>query len=236
MTRKAKIYLIVALPLFFACTVSGRNEVSSSYKSEEFFSLEKQPLVEPVIEGDPGLFFYRNPDTRNSVVTFYTAETGKRIIAETILQAAEEYDIPLSLAFSLCKAESGYNPRAVNVNENSLDRGLFQLNSNSFPDLAVEDFFSVEVNVLQGIRYLRYCLDTGENELVALAMYNAGHQRVKTQGAPVSTLEYISRIITFREAMEEKFLAEFKKNSPEERESDKPRLVKAVQPYMKSVQ
>ncbi|UKI53636.1 MAG: transglycosylase SLT domain-containing protein [Treponema sp.] len=61
-----------------------------------------------------------------------------------ILEEAEKNDIPLSLAFALAYTESHYNVNAVNKNRNSsIDRGLFQLNNRSFPQLKEEDFFNL---------------------------------------------------------------------------------------------
>ena len=231
-----KTGLIVLLALFMACTrTSIGGSGGSYYKSEEYASLEKAPRVQPETGGDPGLFFYRNDTTREKVVEFYTEETGVEDISLAVLEAAEAYEIAPSLAFALCWVESRYNPYAVNTNNRSIDRGLFQLNSLSFPELSEKDFYSVLTNSQRGIEYLRYCLDAGENELVALAMYNAGRSRVTISGAPVSTLEYISQIIEYRERLEERFFNRFMKVPPSRSEYEESRVVKAVQPRVKTV-
>lgn len=232
-----KTGVLVLLSLLVACTGS-RTEGGHTgyYKSEEFPRLEKKPVVQSDIIGDPGLFFYRNEATRDKVVAFYTEETGLEEISRAVVDAAERNEIPLPLAFSLCWVESRYNPMAINRNSSSLDRGLFQLNSRSFPELDEEDFFSIEVNSKYGMAYLRYCLDVGENEFVALAMYNAGRHRVTNRGAPVSTLEYISRIVDYQERLEERFLSEFLKPLPGQPRGGGERLVKAVQASVKNIQ
>ncbi len=159
--------------------------------------LESQP--------DYGLALYRFPDFRDSVISFYSVETGSERVARLILDAAEINNIPLSLAFSLAWVESRYNPHAVNHNESSIDRGLFQLNSRSFPGITEAEFFDPEVNSQLGMDYFRQCLDAGESEIIAMAMYNAGRARVSGRGTPLMTLEYISRILEYREDLEQRF-------------------------------
>ena len=93
----------------------------------------------------------------------------------------------------------------MNFNSNSIDRGLFQLNSRSFPELDENDFFSPEKNTTYGTRYLKWCIDNGENVIVALAMYNAGRTKVERNGTPKNTLDYISKVLAYQEDIENKF-------------------------------
>ncbi|MBI9101977.1 MAG: lytic transglycosylase domain-containing protein [Spirochaetales bacterium] len=174
---------------------SSSNEQNSRIVLAEY--LEDEP--------DYGLALYRFPEFRENVVAFYSEETGSESIALLILQAAEAHDIPLSLAFSLAWVESRYNPQAVNYNSSSIDRGLFQLNSRSFPGLTEDEFFDPAVNSGFGMDYLRQCLEAGDTEIVALAMYNAGRARVSGRGTPLMTLEYISKILEYQEGLEERF-------------------------------
>jgi len=174
-----------------------------------YLSPEEQEILLAFWEeqADYGLALFRIESYRDRVVEFYARETGSDRIAGLILKYADENDIPLALAFSLAWAESGYNVRAVNRNSSSVDRGLFQLNDRSFPDLAEEEFFDPEKNARLGLGYLRQCLNAGETEIVALAMYNAGRARVSGRGTPLMTLEYISRILEHRENLEVRFSA-----------------------------
>lgn len=157
-------------------------------------------------ETDSGLEFYRQLITRNAVIEFYENITGNRDVALAILEYADIYDIPLSLAFSLAFNESRYKVRAVNGNSNaSVDRGLFQLNSESFPGFTEDDFFNPYISAKQGLAFLRYCLDIGGNEISALAMYNAGTHRVRNNRTPQMTLNHISRIVTYKRGLEDMF-------------------------------
>ena len=154
---------------------------------------------------DPGLTLYRNRATTAKVAEFYTELTGSTMISEPILRYAEKYNVPLSLAFSLAWVESGFSVKAVNVNHTSVDRGLFQLNSRSFPELQEADFFDPEINTRHGLWYLSRCLEQGGNEITGLAMYNAGRNRVENGGTPLMTLAYISKILEYQEIIEGEF-------------------------------
>jgi hypothetical protein len=156
---------------------------------------------------DPVLEYYRNLEYRQWVVEFFKGICSDHEIAQTILIYADEYNVPAALAFALGWEESQFNPQAVNRNNlnGSVDRGLFQLNNRSFPDLETTEFFDINSNARHGISHLRHCLDTGGSEISALAMYNAGTGRVSNTGAPKVTLDYISRILENRSRIESFF-------------------------------
>jgi soluble lytic murein transglycosylase-like protein len=168
-------------------------------------------LILNIEEGqDLILSSYRDPALQGEVLAFFENLSGSADVAKAILSNAAAFDIPPALAFSLCKEESAYNPRAINQNRNdTIDRGLFQLNSASFPQLAVEDFYNLNVNARYGLSYLRWCLDTAGTEVAALAMYNAGCNRVHSAGTPKATLDYISRILSRQRKIEDDFLVEY---------------------------
>ena len=146
--------------------------------------------------------------TRLRHIEYYTVVTGDREVATLIYDEALMYNVEPELAFALAFAESGFKRYAVNENRSSVDRGLFQLNSRSFPNLKEEDFFDPEINVPLGIAYLRYCLDIGGNEVAALAMYNAGPNRVMDNRTPNMTLNYISKIQGYKGQLEQGFIPE----------------------------
>ena len=158
---------------------------------------------------DVGLELYRALPTRTAVEWFYTNVTGDMDVALAILREADKNNIPLSLAFSLAYTESRYKPRALNKNTNaSIDRGVFQLNNKSFPALVEADFYDPYVSAKYGLSHLRFCLDTAGNEVSALAMYNAGTNRVRNNGTPQTTLNYISKIQTYRQGLDNLFMSE----------------------------
>jgi soluble lytic murein transglycosylase-like protein len=161
-------------------------------------------LAEQPPDLDTGLYLYRNPLARKMVVDFYNGISGDPRITEPILHYAEVYDIPLPLAFSLAWAESNFRIKARNENTRSIDRGLFQLNSRTFASLSEEDFYDPATNAKYGLSHLRFCLDEGGNELIALAMYNAGTYGVRT-GTPYSTLKYMAKLFDYRESLKQSF-------------------------------
>jgi len=115
----------------------------------------------------------------------------------------------LSLAFSLAYVESRFRTDAVNSNSNyTIDRGLFQLNSASFPKLTEAEFFDPKVSAKYGMSHLRYCMDVAGNDITALAMYNAGTSRVKQNKTPQHTLNYVAKISNYRGRLESRFSTE----------------------------
>lgn len=155
---------------------------------------------------DEGLLLYRQSDSRAAVEWFYTQVTGSRDIALAVLQNADAYNVPVALAFSLAHTESNYKVTAKHVNSNNtIDRGLFQLNSASFPSLTEAEFFDPAVSAHYGMSHLRFCLNTAGNEIAALAMYNAGTSKVRSGGTPQQTLNYISQIESYRSLLEDTF-------------------------------
>jgi soluble lytic murein transglycosylase-like protein len=162
------------------------------------------------------LGYYRNPENRLEVVAFFSALVQSEEIAAFILESADQFDIPPALAFALCWGESRFNPLAVNrANRNrTVDRGLFQLNNESFPKLKEADFFNPRVNTYYGLAHLRWCLDSGGSEVAGLAMYNAGTNRVKAGTTPRHTLDHVSRILEFQKGIESLFQVEYVERLP----------------------
>ncbi|MCM1322289.1 MAG: lytic transglycosylase domain-containing protein [Bacteroides sp.] len=154
---------------------------------------------------DSGLRLYRSMQSRAAVIWFYTQITKDTEVAAAILHYADKNDIPLSLAFALAHTESAFKADAVNKNQVTIDRGLFQLNDSSFPQLTEEQFFDPEISAKHGLAFLRYCIDCAGNEVGGLAMYNAGPGRVRSNSTPQRTLNYVSVIMDYRNGLDELF-------------------------------
>ncbi|MDR1655408.1 MAG: lytic transglycosylase domain-containing protein [Treponema sp.] len=180
--------------------IAGNEPVQAS----PFAAVSPEIFIEKQDRADIVLAAWQDYSNRNHVLEFFSALCGSPETARAILVSAEYFDISPGLAFALCWEESRYKPAAINRrnNDHSVDRGLFQLNSGSFPKLSEEDIFKPEVNAWYGLSHLRWCLDTGGSELVALAMYNAGTGRVNSGGAPRRTLDYAVRILENRGRIE----------------------------------
>ncbi len=176
----------------------------SGYSLEEFESklLHQRPISA----------FYRSDATHEFVPEFLfsVVERQARVsrnraaeLVSPILYYAEVEEIPLSLAISVAAVESGFRPSVQFVNSNSsVDRGLFQLNSKSFPHLSNKDFFVPDINAMHAMRHLRYCLRVAKNDyLTAMAIYNAGWSRVRDDRIPESTKVYVQRISDYRQRL-----------------------------------
>ncbi len=158
---------------------------------------------------DAALELLRRPETRAAVEWFYILVANDREVALAILDEADRCSIPPALAFALAYTESRYKPNAKHVNTNgTIDRGLFQLNSSSFPKLTEEEFYDPKISAHYGMAHLRYCMDTAGNEIAAMAMYNAGTNKVHSDRTPKHTLDYIAHINDYRIALEERFAAD----------------------------
>jgi hypothetical protein len=140
---------------------------------------------------------YRDPQAHDQVIDFFADICASPEIAMVILANANEFEISPALAVALAWEESRFNPYAINTRnrDGSVDRGLFQLNSHSFPRLELQAFFNPQVNARYAMSHLRHCLDIGGSVVAALAMYNAGTSRVNSAGTPKTTLDYASRIL-----------------------------------------
>jgi soluble lytic murein transglycosylase-like protein len=208
-----RLFILTLVPILITCShFAASSDTNTLIKEtglrEPVPVNESTPvglLLETEDQTDLALTLYKNAYTRDIVVEFYNSVTHSEEITRAVLVNAEKHSISPSLAFALCGVESRFNRKAMNQNQISVDRGLFQLNSRSFPELNEEDFFSVTKNAAHGMKHLRYCLDRGENEVVALAMYNAGETRVSGAGAPLMTLTYIYRILGLRDELENRF-------------------------------
>jgi hypothetical protein len=157
--------------------------------------------------GDPILDTYRDNARKEWVIAFFMGLVHSRELADAILTNASAFNISPSLAFALSWTESRFNSHAVNRKnrDDSIDRGLFQLNNRSFPQLTDADFFNPVINSYHAMAHLRWCLDTGGSTVAGLAMYNAGTGRVKAEGAPKRTLDYVSQIMEARQKIDDAF-------------------------------
>ncbi len=182
-------------------SMEGDAELAAIVAPEKFH----QTAMEAGRKKDRSLALYRAEASRNDVIWFYEHITGDAAITRIILENASHNNIPAALAFALAWEESRYQPRAVNKNATSVDRGLFQLNNRSFPQLGEKDFFNPETNAKNGLAHLSYCIDLSGNEIAALAMYNAGTTKVRNNNTPKRTLDYVSRILSYREGLERLF-------------------------------
>ncbi len=211
----AIFFLFITLALIFTLAAcSGERNGQSLYIPSNFqelsnLSVEEFPGALKALRGvDHISTFFEDSQTRNATLLFFASLTGSHEISEIILTEAQKKNVAPGLAFALAFEESRYNPNAINRNKDSIDRGIFQLNSKSFPKLSVEAFYVPETNIRLGLSHLAFCLEQGKNDISALAMYNAGLTRVRKGGTPEATLGYIFRITNYRANLEALFEAQ----------------------------
>lgn len=145
---------------------------------------------------------YTSDVYRDWVFDFFNDVSGNEAITSEILYNSVRYDVSPFTSFSVAFIESRFQIEALNRNSTSIDRGLFQLNSASFPHLTESDFYHMETNVKYGVEYIRWCLDQSDgDERTALAMYNAGIGRVLSGTIPQMTFRYIDRFYDFKEQL-----------------------------------
>lgn len=206
------IFIIVIVAVFSGCKTDRTKKTDVDYlfwdaslKTENSFIKEAVRDLNAAKGETLIIDRYLSPETKDHVIEFFTGYTRDREISAKILEYSIKYDVPPTLSFAISRIESSYIPTAVNQNSSSTDRGLFQLNSKTFTDLTLEEFFDIDTNSENGIRFIKWCLDTGKNEVSALAMYNAGSGRVSGRGTPKMTLDYISKVLAFRTELQDEF-------------------------------
>ena len=146
---------------------------------------------------------------------YYAKYTHNDEIAKLIYREVHEQGVDIYAMLALIKAESDFNPKAVNYNKNgSIDRGLCQLNSFVFSDIKIKDFFDPAINIHYGTSHFKWCLDQADNNLVkALALYSAGYGSVTKTKVGERTLNYIQDILNTMQEIkveEQKFLDQYK--------------------------
>jgi soluble lytic murein transglycosylase-like protein len=127
---------------------------------------------------------------------YYEQLAGSRSIANAILENTSGLDPDFS--FALAWRESAFDPNATNSNYDpegnviSIDKGLFQLNSRTFPTLTNKQIFSLDINSREGLKHIRECLATTHGNLrKALYLYNAG----TLVNVPNRTITYAEEIL-----------------------------------------
>lgn len=208
--------VVIAAVLPAKTSVPAIPSVAAATETESEITADFTALIEEAgftaakaVNGDEGLALYRQPSSRGAVEWFYLHVTGSKEITTAVLEEAEKNNIPLSLAFALAYTESRYNVNAVNKNRNaSIDRGLFQLNNKSFPQLEEDEFFDPAISAKYGMSHLRFCMNVAGNEVTALAMYNAGTTKVRSNNTPQQTLVYVGKIMAYREKLDKLFAEE----------------------------
>ena len=135
---------------------------------------------------------------RSDVVraTRYAPADRGRLYDEVIVEHSRMHNIRPDLVRAVVQVESAFNPYAVSPKG---AQGLMQLMPATARALGVSNPFNPFDNIRGGVRYLRQLLDRyGNDEVLALAAYNAGPQAVAKYGEKVppysETRNYVSKV------------------------------------------
>lgn len=145
------------------------------------------------------------PSEYEKVLAAYDFETRDREVTVAIITHSLSNAVPLNLSMGLAKRESGFDPFCVTQNATSTDRGVFQLNSKSFPKWKRADFFNVDKNCQFGIEYLKSLLENSDSQELALASYNAGSWTVQKRQIPYLTSIHVWTIKKYERAFDVTF-------------------------------
>ena len=156
---------------------------------------------------DALLTLYRNDHLRPLVVEYYANLTGDRAVALAILETCDTLTLNPSLGFALAWNESKFNPRAINYNPTTTDRGRFQLNSKTFSRLDRKTVFDPRSNARHGLTYYKVAYDKLGSEEKALGYYNSGIGMLTDRPLPRSTQAYVKKVLADRDRMDRDAIA-----------------------------
>lgn len=114
-----------------------------------------------------------------------------------ILEASAAYKVPAALIQAVIAVESNFNTQAVS---HKGAQGLMQLMPATAKRFGGTNAFDARDNILTGSRYLRWLLDTFNQDVaLALAGYNAGENAVIKAGHKIppysETQKYVPKVL-----------------------------------------
>jgi len=146
------------------------------------------------LKGRSGRLTISNQEPELQVAATTRREQAMAQLAVIFQEASLLYGLPVSLIQALIKVESNFVPWAVSPKG---AMGLMQLMPGTAAFLGVRDAFDPRENILGGCRYLRLLLDYFGGSLpLALAGYNAGHERVVSCGFQIPPIKETQDFVT----------------------------------------
>jgi soluble lytic murein transglycosylase-like protein len=139
---------------------------------------------------------YAVPQAEGIRSTRDVAPDRSRRFDDVIVQHARNQGIRPDLVRAVIQVESAFDPHAVSPKG---AQGLMQLMPDTARELGVRNPFNPDDNIRGGTAYLRQLLDRYDNnEVLALAAYNAGPNAVDKYGESVppyrETRSYVSKV------------------------------------------
>ena len=116
-----------------------------------------------------------------------------------MVEAARRFELPEPWIWSVMRAESALNPRAVS---RAGAVGLMQLMPQTARRYGVRNIYDPAQNIQGGARYLRDLMGKFNNDLpLVLAAYNAGEEAIARHGNRIppyrETRSYVPRVLDF---------------------------------------
>lgn len=121
-------------------------------------------------------------------------------VAQMVVNAANTYGVPPTIALAVASHESGFNPNATNVNTNgTTDYGVMQLNSTTVQTLGLSNPLDPQTNIDAGVQLLgQYLQQYGGNTSQALQAYASGPGTVAAGTPPNATAaSFISYVTSY---------------------------------------
>jgi soluble lytic murein transglycosylase-like protein len=139
---------------------------------------------------------YAVPQAESFHTTRPVDESKSALYDDIIRDSARQHSVRSDLVHAVVQVESGYNPWATSP-KGAL--GLMQLMPATIQQFGVQNPFNPLENIRAGVAYLRQLLDKyADNEVLALAAYNAGPGAVDRHGHAVppyrETRDYVSKV------------------------------------------
>ncbi|WP_022669826.1 transglycosylase SLT domain-containing protein [Hippea alviniae] len=119
------------------------------------------------------------------------------LIKKAVDEASKRYHIPKKLIFSIIKAESSFNPKAISK---AGAVGLMQLMPQTALEMGVKNIWDIRENILGGAKYLSKLINEFKDYKKAIAAYNAGPGNVKKyNGIPPfrETQNYVKKVLAY---------------------------------------
>jgi soluble lytic murein transglycosylase-like protein len=139
---------------------------------------------------------YVVPQAASFLATRPVDESKTALYDDLIRTSSRQHSVRTDLVRAVVQVESGYNPWATSP-KGAL--GLMQLMPATIRQFGVQNPFNPMENIRAGVAYLRQLLDKyADNEVLALAAYNAGPGAVDRHGQAVppyrETRDYVSKV------------------------------------------
>jgi soluble lytic murein transglycosylase-like protein len=139
---------------------------------------------------------YVVPKSESIRTTRAFADIRTTLYDELIDKYAQLNDVRTDLVRAVVQVESGFNQWAKSPKG---AMGLMQLMPGTMREFGVRDAYNAEQNLKGGVAYLRQLLDRySNNEVLALAAYNAGPGAVDKHGQTIppyrETQDYVQKI------------------------------------------